>query len=434
MKKLLSLSTILILVLTSCKKEITTPESSQEEVTGKPPSPPPPASILQWQKCLGTSETDIATAVANSVNNDGYFVAGYSGGALFSPNADAMVSKLDPGNGNILWQRKIGGSRFDMANGVVATPDGGCLIAGSTNSTDGDLQGVPIGGEASALLCKLSASGDKEWVTTLGSGVRAWSLISTSDGAFAAAGETGGAAWLVKFHITSIGHVIDWEKTYNVVNTHNGDNAYALTEAENGGFILAGRSVLVIGGSTNSFLRVFKTDNNGLVSWDNVFTNQPGIGWGVTTSKGSDGNIDGYVVTGNYTYDFFAIKFNLDGSIGRQKIIAGSTSGGIRGKSVISVGSGQGYIITGYTSLRNGEITASKGGTDLFVLPLDKDLNSISSKVYVFGGKGSDQGNALIATTPDSGYLIGGQTDSNNTGDVSGYIGNTDMWAIKVKF
>ena len=51
----------------------------------------------------------------------------------------------------------VGGSGSDEAYGVVATPDGGCLVAGHTQSFDGDITTAKGGGDA--LLIKFSASG-----------------------------------------------------------------------------------------------------------------------------------------------------------------------------------------------------------------------------------------------------------------------------------
>ena len=44
-------------------------------------------------------------------------------------------------NGNILWQKSLGGSNIDIANSIKQTNDGGYIIAGYSKSNDGDATG-----------------------------------------------------------------------------------------------------------------------------------------------------------------------------------------------------------------------------------------------------------------------------------------------------
>src|SRR6187431_2583158 len=116
MKKLFTPGLILILGLFSCKKETVTSTSSEEIATGKPPSPPPPVSLLEWQKCLGTSSDDFANAVAKTSDELGYFVAGTTGPL---GNHDVIVSKIGL-TGAPIWETPtiVGGSLNDEAYGM----------------------------------------------------------------------------------------------------------------------------------------------------------------------------------------------------------------------------------------------------------------------------------------------------------------------------
>src|SRR5262249_3086673 len=66
-------------------------------------------------------------------SNDGD-VSGNHGGV------DYWVVKLD-GTGNISWQKTLGGSGGDYGQNVEPTADGGYIVSGSSNSTDGDVTG-----------------------------------------------------------------------------------------------------------------------------------------------------------------------------------------------------------------------------------------------------------------------------------------------------
>ena len=62
-------------------------------------------------------------------------VSGHHGGYF-----DFWVVKLDAA-GSIVWQKCLGG-RGDIARAIQQTADGGYLVAGSTQSTNGDVSGV----------------------------------------------------------------------------------------------------------------------------------------------------------------------------------------------------------------------------------------------------------------------------------------------------
>jgi hypothetical protein len=110
MKKLFILTSILLVVfLPACKKEIKTPVSEVEEFAGaRPPASTP--SILQWQKCLGSSANELGFAITNAPGG-GYVVAGNTLGnnGDVSGNhggSDAWIVKLNS-TGGIVWQKAI---------------------------------------------------------------------------------------------------------------------------------------------------------------------------------------------------------------------------------------------------------------------------------------------------------------------------------------
>ncbi len=410
MKKLFITSNlILILGFLSCKKEVSTQPALVEEIpTAKPPSPPPPISILQWQKCFGSSADDIGNSIAINSTNDAYFICGNTMGNNGNVTGnhggqDGWIVKTSL-NGTLLWQVAIGGSNSDQANAVVATADGGCLVAGAN---------------VVAVITKISALGTIEWTKTLEGDV-AYALINTVDGGFAIAGRTTNEIWILKLDNTTN---IEWQTTY-LFEGAKSDVAYSLTQTSDGEYVIAGRTLSI---DNNADICVVKVNAVGTVSWAKRISSTGGgdVAFGVTASP-ADG---GCVVTGYLgSLDLLVTKLDIDGNVDWQKIVAGSTSGGHHGRAILSTS--QGYIITGRTGSKNGEIIASKGGDDMFVLRLDQDGNKISS--HILGGKNNDIGRSLVATT-DGAYIAVGQTSSNN-GDVSGNHGGSDMWVVKFKF
>jgi len=198
-----------------------------------------------------------------------------------------------------------------------------------------------------------------------------------------------------------------------------------MTQTADGGFTIVGRTLSI---SDNADIFVINVNSTGDVNWTQTIGSSGGggdVAWSVTPSL----NNDGCVVTGYMgALNLVAVKLDNSGTIVWQKTYAGSNSGGIQGKAIIS--SSQGYVITGFTGSKNGDIVASKGGEDMIVLRLDANGNKISSDVL--GGNGSDIGRNLI-TTPDGAFVAVAQTTSTS-GDVSGNHGLNDVWVVKFKF
>lgn len=102
------------------------------------------APYLQWQKTLGGTEFDKCNSI-QPTNDGGYIMAGYT----YSTDGDVTgnhggcdywVVKLNA-TGDIIWQKTLGGTYFDVAYSIQLTNDGGYIVAGSTNSTTGDVTG-----------------------------------------------------------------------------------------------------------------------------------------------------------------------------------------------------------------------------------------------------------------------------------------------------
>jgi hypothetical protein len=101
------------------------------------------------------------------------------------------VVRLDL-NGNLLWQKCIGGTNSDEdGQAAYQTPDGGYIVGGrsNANTATGDLllcYNPPLGG-GDYLAVKLSATGEMQWLKSVG-GNRADALSDarlTKDGGFA---------------------------------------------------------------------------------------------------------------------------------------------------------------------------------------------------------------------------------------------------------
>lgn len=127
------------------------------------------AGDLVWEQSYGGEQIDEARAIVQSGDGN-YIIAGdtRSNNTDVSHNngaADLWLIKISP-NGNLLWEKTIGGSSFDVARALVRTQDNGFLLAGSSRSDDIDVSENK--GQNDAWALKVDANGNLLWETTIG--------------------------------------------------------------------------------------------------------------------------------------------------------------------------------------------------------------------------------------------------------------------------
>jgi len=151
------------------------------------------SGTIQWQKSLGGSENEGAESIQQTFD-EGYIVAGSarSNDGDFSGNNgihDFCIVKQD-GSGTIQWQKCLGGSGRDEPYSIQLTTDGGYIVAGTTESNDGDVSGNH--GEGDFWIVKLDESGSIQWQKSLGGSEEdfARSIQLTIDGGYIVAGWT----------------------------------------------------------------------------------------------------------------------------------------------------------------------------------------------------------------------------------------------------
>ncbi|WP_296381923.1 hypothetical protein [Winogradskyella sp.] len=124
---------------------------------------------LVWEKSFGGDQIDEARAIVKS-NDGNYIIAGdtRSNDNDISNNigaADLWLIKISP-NGDLLWEKTIGGTNFDVARAMVKSQDNGFLLAGSSRSDDVDVNENK--GQNDAWALKIDAEGNLQWETTVG--------------------------------------------------------------------------------------------------------------------------------------------------------------------------------------------------------------------------------------------------------------------------
>ncbi|MDR2207326.1 MAG: T9SS type A sorting domain-containing protein [Flavobacteriaceae bacterium] len=403
---------------------------------------------IQWEKNWGGSGEDRANSVQQTTDG-GYIAAGFTfsndGDVSGNQgNADFWVVKLDA-NGNLDWKKALGGTAEDRANSIEQTTDGGYIVAGYTRSNNGDVSGNH--GLSDFWVVKLDGSGNLEWQKTLGGTAddRANSVQETTDGGYIVAGYTNsnngdvsgnhGQAdfWIVK--LDGSGN-FQWQKALGGSFI---DEAYSVRQTADGGYIAAGHTVSINTGDVtgnhgiNDFW-VVRLDSGGALIWQKALGGtQQDIARSIQQT--ADG---GYIVTGhtqsndddvsgNHGFDdFWVVKLDTSGGLEWQKTLGGSD---IDQAHSVQQTTDSGFIVLGHSFSNNGDVSGNHGSWDFWVVRLDNTGTLQWQKNL--GGSDSDV-TASIQQTTDGGFVAAGCSFSNN-GDVSDNNGDFDFWIVKLE-
>ena len=307
---------------------------------------------LDWKHCYGGSGDDILTSAQQS-SDGGYVLAGYSNsmdgdvtGYHFNSNADIWdywVVKLLP-NGSMLWQKTLGGTWDDRAYSVKETADGGFVIAGESQSTDGDItdhHGANIGANTTVDM------------------------------------------WVVK--LNSSGSAIQWAKSLGGTDQ---DRANAVLQTANGDYLIAGYT------------------------------------------RSSDGDVTGWHGTNNFYFDYWIVKLNsLGNTILWEKALGGTNDESVG--AIIQTSSGD-YVAAGYSKSNDADASTNYGDRDVWLAKLS-DSNGALLWEKNYGGSGSD-GATSIRQTTDGGYILSGW-EASGDGEVTNHHAPTyfsDFWVVKL--
>ena len=124
---------------------------------------------LEWERSFGGTEIDEARGIVQS-NDGNYVIVGDTRSSDVNisnsiGNADLWLIKISP-TGNLIWEKTIGGTSFDVGRSISKTQDNGFLLSGSSRSSDGDV--TTNKGQNDAWVVKVNNTGNVEWQKTIG--------------------------------------------------------------------------------------------------------------------------------------------------------------------------------------------------------------------------------------------------------------------------
>ncbi len=371
---------------------------------------------LEWQKTIGGNNTDGLYKIIN--DSDGGFILGCSSSSNISGEKtedsrglnDYWLIKIDS-QGNIIWQKTIGGERIDVLRSITETSDGGLLIGGYSDSIiSGEKTENPRGilFEFDYWVLKLDSNNNVEWQRTIGGDLsdRLYTVKTTTDGGYILGGESLSNIsaektedcrgdfdyWLVKLDIQGD---IEWQKTLG----GNGLEVYAdLIETIDGGFLVGGYSYSGISGdktmdnySDFADYWIIKLNNIGEIQWQKVIggfesdyldsiSQKPD---GTTVLGGSShSNISGDKTENSRGLsDFWLVLIDENGEIIGQKTIGGSAVDGV--KDVLITPNGNYFVGGNSLSGISGEKTeTNRGQSDYWVMLLEPDVLYVKEQLF----------------------------------------------------
>ena len=426
----------------------------------------------EWDKDLGgDNETRLTIGVV--ATDGGYLFGGSSGMASLSEEYYKFYLVKTSQDGTKEWQNMFSGPGFLSA--LVATPDGGYLLGGTTYEYKGEDKTETSRGKNDYWVVKIDAAGNKLWDKTLGGkeNEELTSLIATADGGYLVGGSSNSGKsgdkseankgmpdengyltpdyWIIK--IDAKGKKV-WDKTFG---GDKSDGVSTLLATSDGGFLLGGTSYSGKSGDKSGEQRtidnlrssdywLIKIDAQGQKVWDKtlggenyesftalVTTPEGGYLLGGTSYSGAAGDKSEPSRDKNPSQkgDFWVVKIKEDISLMAEWNMryGGSRDEGFT--SIIKTSDG-GYLSGGYSaSVESGDKTqASQGNNDYWIVKSDQNGKKLWDKRY--GGSGEDYLNRVIQTS-DGGYLLVGSSLSEISGDKTQMSqGDRDYWIVKI--
>ena len=331
---------------------------------------------IEWQFVFGGSGDDIAESVRETSTGK-FIVTGYTNSSALAGHQggyDVVVMLLNGTTGAAESFELYGGSGNDYAYRAEETLDGGYIVAGFTESNDGDVSGNH--GMRDGWIFKLNSIFSMVWQRTHGGTADdvGRDVVYNADGTIVFVGNSestdiqggnqgGNDIFVVKYDGTGFGY---WAGTWGGSGS---DVPYTIIETPDNGWLIA------------------------------------------ASSDSNDGD-----VTGNHGgIDAWLMRLGPTSAFKWEKSLGGS---GLDVARSVVIATGGGYTLAGYSDSNDGDVSGNNGALDYWVVKLDSDL----------GVKDFETKHIAIYPNPATGHFTIDlkQTPENGVGvSVSNLLGQT---------
>lgn len=244
---------------------------------------------------------------------------------------------------------------------------------------------------------------------------------------------------LLSISFSSYAQNIDWQYTYGGSKV---DAVSSITPSKDGGYIVCGYSDSQNGDIKKAFAGndywVFKINEDGVIVWEyklggssdydfavDLHENHKGEIIIIGSSFSNDGQRKAKEIIGGD--DLWITSINKDGKLLWSRTYGGSLEdlplGSIKTKD-------ETYLVTGHTKSKDKNIKKSKGKQDLFVMKMKKKKGKLHW-FHTYGGSKNDLGH-MIRQTKDGGYIVCGETESDDMDVLNKRDMHYDAWILKL--
>ena len=403
----------------------------------------------RWTRQLGTSLDDEAYGVAVDGSRNIY-VTGYTYGGLDgnanAGGSDLFLTKYAP-DGTKLWTKQMGTTQTEVANAVAVDSDGNVYVAGRTS---GDLDGNTSQGSNDAFLIKFaSEDGAKLWIHAIQIGTskndEATAVTVDNAGNIYITGRTEGSLggpiqgkfdlFLVKYDPSGV------EKWRTQYGSPDQDVAYAIAKVSNGNIYVTGRTNGPLCGTwqlmSDIFLIMYDPNNGGGICKSQLGTQFNDYPFGIAVDYAGNIYVTGFTdgdLDGNHNAsgsggcdgcsDIFLVKYDPNGTKVWTKQMG--TSGKDIAKSVAVDSFGNAYI-AGYTDAGLDDNTNPNPGThDLFLVKYEPNGNKLWTKQR---GTSSDDDAYGVAVDGKGNIYVTGGTSGGLDDNIN--AGAKDLFLVK---
>jgi hypothetical protein len=266
-----------------------------------------------WSRIHGAGVWDEARCVLQTPDS-GFVLAGY----VSSPSiaTDVLLVKTGP-DGTANWTRTYGGVDVDEGNSLCRTRDGGYAITGRTES-------FAVHGGTDAWIIRTDAKGDTLWARAFGGqwSDEGYEICQTLDDGFAVTGYktvstsvNGPNTDVLLLKLDANGDSA-WARLYEArPGEEYRDYGYALVRTADSGFMLVGETRYFDDPTWEVDLYAVRTDADGDTIWTRTFdmAGYNDVGRAVTQLEDGGFLIAGYTIVGPSGYDILLLRLDAGG-------------------------------------------------------------------------------------------------------------------------